>query len=592
MFPYKELATLLDLDIASEGVSGDQPLTSDLSIRQIRALMLRRSFLKKLCPNDVVDQKLSVESLREFVDANQRMPDPSLPFSYPVENYQDELFWDYFRSNFNRALDSCDDFSLDSVNEMMSVGPGAAILADSRNFYTKLFGSKLSYTNEYQLALYRAAVSYSDTWADAEMQRFQAFGVEAVPGNRLFFVNKNTDELRTCATEANVAMLLQKALGGHYERCLWQAFRISLEKQPDNNRNLAYIGSVDGSFGTIDGTKASDSIAWALCLTVLDPRHVKWLRLFRAEATVLPDGSIMPLRMVSTMGNGFTFPLMTILFASVVRSVYQMMDLPSSDPSAHFGVFGDDIIVRREAYDFVIRSLTKLGFRVNESKSFNSGPFRESCGHDYYNGHFVRGVYVKSLETPSELFSAINRLNRWTALSGIALPRVVKFLRQHLYDKYTRILVPPSEQDDAGIKVPFDLTYPKVDNSYWFCYRRLARRVSRMRVPSSVEESRSMGYSSWNENGFYLTFLGGFASSAERPLTQTYLSEVMKDGFSPPPAFIGQRERSGSRRCKVVRTSIPYWDWEGPSVPKTALARRSWYASYADWKSAVAKNLA
>jgi hypothetical protein len=591
MFPYKELVHLLDLDIRAEGVTGQEPITSDLSIRQIRCLQLSRSFLKKLCPTSVPDQRLVKASTRAFIENNERLPDPDIPFRYPAENDLDALFWDYFRSNLNKALDRSEDFDLNFIAQTMSTGPGAALGADARTFYTKVFLSPLTATSEYLIALYRAAILDSELWCEAERQRTGSFGVRIVQGNRLFFVPKNVEELRTCCTEASVNMLLQKAYGAYLERCLKEAFNITLDKQPDNNRYLAYKGSVDGSFGTIDLSKASDSISWALCKTALDPRHCRWLKLFRAEETTLPGGSSIPLRMVSTMGNGFTFPLQTLMFASVVRSVYQLMDLPSSDPAAHFGVFGDDIIVVKDAYHFVVRCLTKLGFRVNESKSFNDGSFRESCGSDWYSGHSVRGVYITSLETTSDLYSAINRLNKWSAHSGVPLRRVVTFLRDRLVDNKTLLFVPPSEGDDVGVKVPFDLTSPKVDDNYWFSYKKLASKSRRLKVPSTVEESIVFGYKDFNPCGLAITFLGGFARTSFPPITERYLTDVMSDIPKSRPAYMGVREVGGRSRRKVVRTSIPYWDWEGPEVPKTALARLSWYLSYGVWKDSVAYNL-
>jgi hypothetical protein len=158
--------------------------------------------------------------------------------------------------------------------------------------------------------------------------------------------------------------------------------------------------------------------------------------------------------MISSMGNAYTFPLQTIFFTSLVYGAYRALSVPFDRPFRHslgnFAVFGDDIICVSEAYDLLTRLLSQCGFGVNVDKSFNTGLFRESCGHDYYHGYNVRGVYIKTLKTSSDCYSAINRLNRWSALWEVPLPTVI-----HSLLKGSRLLpVPFDEMDDCGIKVP------------------------------------------------------------------------------------------------------------------------------------------
>jgi hypothetical protein len=49
---------------------------------------------------------------------------------------------------------------------------------------------------------------------------------------------------------------------------------------------------------------------------------------------------------------------------------------------------------------------------VNEEKSFSKGPFRESCGSDYFEGHNVRPYFVRKSDdlTKPELCHLINGL--------------------------------------------------------------------------------------------------------------------------------------------------------------------------------------
>jgi hypothetical protein len=157
------------------------------------------------------------------------------------------------------------------------------------------------------------------------------------------------------------------------------------------------------------------------------------------------------------MGNGFTFPLQTMIFASLVTAAYKVCGIrihkPYRQNLGNFAVFGDDIIVDSRVYNLVVRCLAILGFKVNGDKSFNEGLFRESCGSDFYSGYNVRGVYVQTLLDDSDSYSAINRLNRWSATHGIFLTRTVSYLRRGC-----RFLgVPYDEADDSGIKTPVSL---------------------------------------------------------------------------------------------------------------------------------------
>lgn len=455
--------------------------TSDMSLKTVYAKGLADSFYKKLCPT-TSSESADAAALEKFKAVNARIPDGKFDFS--ADDEADASFYSYFKSNLNRCVgfDIGDrNYDLDFIRSHMDVGPGAAQKADASHIVSKLFEGEMSYNGpEFLIALYRAAIVDTGSWADAEMHRFTRFGFTKVDGTKIFFAKKNAEISRTCGTESNLGMLFQKSLGAYFEYRLFKHFGINLSVQADFNKSLARIGSIDGSFGTIDLVSASDSVNTQLVLDSFDDGfHKSIMMMCRSELAILPNSEKLVLKMISTMGNGFTFPLQTIIFASAVKSVYQLMGYPCADPSSQFGVFGDDIIVRREAYVYLARMLAKLGFEVNEAKSFNNGPFRESCGGDFYNGHNVRGIYISSLETPQLVCSAINRLLRWSARSGIKLHKTIEWLLQ-LVPKAP--YVPPSESDEAGLHVPFRSTIPVVTDAYWYRYRYYKRRLRKIVV--------------------------------------------------------------------------------------------------------------
>jgi hypothetical protein len=98
------------------------------------------------------------------------------------------------------------------------------------------------------------------------------------------------------------------------------------------------------------------------------------------------------------MGNGFTFPLETLIFWALAACCVRPEDV------GKVSVYGDDIIVPTYAYALLTEVLVAAGFLVNSKKSFVDGPFRESCGRDYLSGIDIRPSYIKDALSGSTLF--------------------------------------------------------------------------------------------------------------------------------------------------------------------------------------------
>jgi hypothetical protein len=126
------------------------------------------------------------------------------------------------------------------------------------------------------------------------------------------------------------------------------------------------------------------------------------------------------------MGNGYTFALETLIFYSLAWSTCVALGLPTSDVSS----YGDDIIVPTGAYNALIGVLKCLGFVPNREKSFGDGPFRESCGKDYFRGIDVRPVYIKDVLRPCDLYVVHNYfVAQYSQLSNVVLGWIPKALR-------------------------------------------------------------------------------------------------------------------------------------------------------------------
>ncbi len=273
-------------------------------------------------------------------------------------------------------------------------------------------------------------------------------GVALVDGSRMTTVPKNEDTVRTIAIEPSGNMALQLAAGRYLENTL-RYVGLDISCQQPKNKALALIGSIDGSFATIDLSSASDMISPELVRLLFPPCWYSLFVALRSHSTELPTGEVVQLHMMSTMGNGFTFPLMTFLFAALLYAYRCRNGGPRL--FVDWGcacVFGDDIIVKAHEYDGFVDILGAAGFVVNADKSYSAGPFRESCGGDYFEGVDITPFYVKSLSNDSEVYVAINQLLEWSGKLSLAPVLSLLYLKS-LVRKV--LLVPEWCNPDQGL---------------------------------------------------------------------------------------------------------------------------------------------
>lgn len=346
-------------------------------------------------------------------------------------------------------------FQWTDVFESAYFGPGKSLAVSGTSLYAKLATERsCGRKSIYQQWL----IDTADTpLGKVEiLNRLAGNAVIVDNVSSLSTVAKNRDIDRTTAKGPSINVFYQLGLGVVIGNLLRKRWGIDLETQQALNRTLARLGSATGSLATIDLSSASDTISLELCYNRLPKWFFELLLWLREGHVKIPSrgNKRVPLWMVSTMGNGFTFPLQTMLFGSVVRAAYKLLDIAPrgcDSKNPNYGVNGDDIIVDTRVYTLVCDVLTRWGFTVNSTKSFATGNFRESCGGDYYKGHFVRGVYAQRIRNPQDVVSLINRLVVWSARWDIPLPNAVTYLLS-LIRHFP--IVPPWEADDAGLKVP------------------------------------------------------------------------------------------------------------------------------------------
>lgn len=260
-------------------------------------------------------------------------------------------------------------------------------------------------------------------------------GVRVVEGSRLDFVLKNEEQLRTIAMEPSGNMCLQLAAGEYIQRAL-AMIGLDITAQAPLNKALAQRGSISGDLATLDLSSASDMIRTELVRQLWPKEWYYLLCRLRSQSIQISDAEAdqVPLWMISTMGNGFTFPLMTLTIVALIygyRATYGRTKVLRMDWT-DTAVFGDDIIIPVDEYDLCVKTLHDAGLVVNHDKSYCSGPFRESCGGDYFKGTDVTPFYVKSLTCDSEVYVAINQVLEWCGKLNVMLPRTLRYLRSQL----------------------------------------------------------------------------------------------------------------------------------------------------------------
>lgn len=172
------------------------------------------------------------------------------------------------------------------------------------------------------------------------------------------------------------------------------------------NQELARLGSLFGDLATLDLSEASDRVSNQLVRTMLQNHPhlreaVDACRSRKANVPLKTGNKIIRLAKFASMGSALCFPIeslvfMTVIFLGIERELRR--PLTKNDIESFKGqvrTYGDDIIVPVRYVRSVVSELETFGFRVNTSKSFWSGNFRESCGKDYFMGEDVSVVRVR-----------------------------------------------------------------------------------------------------------------------------------------------------------------------------------------------------
>lgn len=245
-------------------------------------------------------------------------------------------------------------------------------------------------------------------WARANAVVGRPLDPTTVRGGRFTTVPKNGETDRGIDIQPSINSAYQLAVGRIMKDRL-KAWGLNLQDGQTIHQRTAEIASLTGGFATIDLKDASNRNARLPILGLL-MFSLPWKAVLETLRTrsILIDGKWHHLEMFSAMGNGFTFELETLVFASIAYTVMDRMGL-SPQPGVNLFVYGDDIIVPTGAAQSVIAALEFYGHRPNPKKTFITGSFRESCGGDFMKGQSVRPFFLD--ETPSAPHNFISFAN-------------------------------------------------------------------------------------------------------------------------------------------------------------------------------------
>jgi hypothetical protein len=439
---------------------------------------------------------------------------------------------------------------LDDIVPYLSHGPGATYgTRKERGHPWFKFGDLQPTVTGECLALHSIFLKYCDSWRNFHEEN--SVDPKVVGGSKVTTVPKDAKVDRVIAIEPLLNMFYQKGLGGLMRSRLKRS-GCNLNDQTIN-QELARGGSLDGKVATIDLSSASDSISRSLVEYLLPE---DWLVMLNATRSNFTEafGERIFLQKYSSMGNGYTFELESLIFLALGRAV-------RSSTENVLSVYGDDIVVDSGDASKLIWLLDVCGFKTNISKSYVDGPFRESCGKHYFQGHDVTPLYVKAdIQTPDRYLWYLNSIRRlayrFVGMSyGCAeiFKPVYDFLYRRLEPKFRSLSIPEG-YGDGGVLRDFDECDPKPIPVKGWVEGYTSRHLVRV-------------YAGLSPHGGAQLLVSLFRAKENLPRDwELYLAGMRKDPILRARDAIPLQVPMKKYRWVTTKLSVPRWSCLGPWV--------------------------
>lgn len=380
------------------------------SINAVKHLREILRMFKKLTSSPKSEAKLHSQAVRGFIETDNDI----------ANNSFDSSKVNLFRDVSKMMLGSL--HTIDYQNIPCKHGPGGVAERASTNRKWSVLRDSC-FRNSYLSSKYGLDISTSDsgevsdshdigTLSFDEMLYVSDLANGLVPQlsmsgcAKLLSVPKSAIARRTITMEPTLNMFIQQGLNtvlrDSITKCRILRNCLALTDQ-SKNQNLAMIGSRTGELSTIDLSSASDLLDLNLVKLFFATKQQFLTAALDCRSSHCDTGlfGVIELRKFAGMGNALTFPVQSIIFATL--AICGVLCTEGLRPSygnvmraaRRVRVYGDDIIIETKHVARVFEWLASFGLKVNQKKSFTEGFFRESCGVDAFRGNDVTPIYVR-----------------------------------------------------------------------------------------------------------------------------------------------------------------------------------------------------
>lgn len=212
---------------------------------------------------------------------------------------------------------------------------------------------------------------------------------------RITTVPKDNENARVIITCPLFDMISQRDDAGTITKILHKNYGIQLAFTQNVQRNRIYnYENATVDFANASNSTKLDTVKFLLGDTAFYKKHLSVSRV----STCKYKDNYHVLNMFSPMGCGSTFELMTWILTAAAR----LFDADAT-------VFGDDVVIKKEALPRFMALSEALGYRINVTKTFVEGNFRESCGSFLSCG---RPVQSFQFEWAQDYFDAVILTNK------------------------------------------------------------------------------------------------------------------------------------------------------------------------------------
>lgn len=233
-----------------------------------------------------------------------------------------------------------------------------------------------------------------------------------VDGARASSVPKSNEKRRFINVEAWFPIILQRAVAQRILKVLrfrgndLGNFKITFTEDHLGVKNIEHSAQYlhglmisDRDFCSIDFSNASDSVTLEAVVSLFPKQVSDVLLKYRSQYVAIGDTLHMPWKL-SSMGNGFTFEVMTVMLYAI-----------GSTLTPFCRVYGDDVVIPNKVASQFIDTCSLIGFQINEKKTFINSFFRESCGYFYSDFHgYIMSFDFNQINSMSDVVITCNKL--------------------------------------------------------------------------------------------------------------------------------------------------------------------------------------